>query len=140
MKEKINQAIEECRGEFYKISQYIGENPELGHEEFKASKMLAEELEKHGFTVELGTVGLATAFEAVYDSGLPGPNIAFMSEYDALPDLGHACGHNLIGTMGIAAGIGLSKVVKSCGGKVYVYGTPAEETRGGKVTMAEQNF
>jgi metal-dependent amidase/aminoacylase/carboxypeptidase family protein len=115
MKEQIKQAIEACREDFYRISQYIGENPELGHEEFKASKMLTEELKKHDFNVELGTAGLATGFEAVYDSGLPGPNIAFMSEYDALPDLGHACGHNLIGTMGIAAGIGLSKVVKTCG-------------------------
>jgi amidohydrolase len=140
MKEQIIQAIEASRNDFYRISQYIGENPELGHEEFKASKILAEELNNHGFQVELGTAGLDTAFEAVYDSGLPGPSIAFMSEYDALPDLGHACGHNLIGTMGIAAGIGLSKVVKNCGGKVYVYGTPAEETRGGKVTMAEQGI
>lgn len=63
-----------------------------------------------------------------------------MAEYDALPDLGHACGHNLIGTMSIAAGIGLSKAVAKTGGKIYVYGTPAEETRGGKVTMAEQGI
>jgi amidohydrolase len=140
LKEQIVQAIEASRNDFYRISQYIGENPELGHEEYKASKILTEELNKHGFQVELGTANLDTAFEAVYDSGLPGPSIAFMSEYDALPDLGHACGHNLIGTMGIAAGIGLSKVIKNCGGKVYVYGTPAEETRGGKVTMAEQGI
>jgi amidohydrolase len=138
MNEQINQAIEAYREDFYKISQYIGKNPELGHKEFKASKVLTEELKKHDFKVESGTAGLATAFEAVYDSGLPGPSIAFMSEYDALPELGHACGHNLIGTMGMAAGIGLSKVIKQCGGKVYVYGTPAEETHGAKVTMAEQ--
>ncbi|WP_216831134.1 M20 family metallopeptidase [Alkalihalobacterium elongatum] len=138
MKNNINQTIEQLRDSFYKISQYIGENPELGHEEYKASKILTEELRKHGFRVELGTAGLPTAFEAIYDSGIPGPNIAFMAEYDALPELGHACGHNLIGTMAVAAGIGLSKVVNSCGGKIYVYGTPAEETRGGKVTMAEQ--
>ncbi|MDE5411786.1 M20 family metallopeptidase [Alkalihalobacterium chitinilyticum] len=140
MKNNINQEIEQLRESFYKISQFIGENPELGHEEFKAAKILSEELQKHDFQVQLGTAGLPTAFEAVYDSGLPGPTIGFMAEYDALPELGHACGHNLIGTMAIAAGIGLSKVLKNCGGKIYVYGTPAEETRGGKVTMAEQGI
>jgi amidohydrolase len=138
MKDTINQQIEQLRASFYKISQYIGENPELGHEEWKASKILSDELSNHGFEVNLGTSGLPTAFDAVYDSGIAGPSIGFMAEYDALPELGHACGHNLIGTMAVAAGIGLSKVIKNCGGKVYVYGTPAEETRGGKVTMAEK--
>lgn len=137
MKKIINDEIEQLRTTFYKISQFIGENPELGHEEWKASKILSEELANHGFEVNMGTSGLPTAFDAVFDSGIPGPSIGFMAEYDALPEIGHACGHNLIGTMAIAAGIGLSKVVKNCGGKIYVYGTPAEETRGGKVTMAE---
>ncbi len=138
MKEIISLKINELQQEFYEISQFIGENPELGHEEVKACKVLTESLKKHGFSVTVGTCGLPTAFTAVYDSGKPGPSIGFMAEYDALPDLGHACGHNLIGTMGIAAGIGLSSVVHECGGKVYVYGTPAEETRGGKVTMTEE--
>lgn len=140
MKEKINQEIEQLRETFHKISQYIGENPELGHEEWKASKVLAEELANHGFEVNMGTSGLPTAFDAVFDSGKPGPSIGFMAEYDALPEIGHACGHNLIGTMAIAAGIGVSKVIRDCGGKVYVYGTPAEETRGGKVTMADEGI
>ncbi|MEH7473723.1 M20 family metallopeptidase, partial [Priestia megaterium] len=125
---------------FYEVSKYIGQNPELGHEEFKACKALTDVLKEQGFTVEIGTCDLPTAFTAVYDSQKPGPSIGFMAEYDALPDLGHACGHNLIGTMSIAAGIGLSKAVAETGGKVYVYGTPAEETRGGKVTMAEQGI
>jgi len=137
MKQVIIEAIDTNRNDFYDISKYIGANPELGHEEYKSSKILVDMLKKHGFTVSTGTAGLPTAFEAVFDSGLPGPTIGIMSEYDALPELGHACGHNLIGTMGIAAGIGLSKVLSSCGGKVVVYGTPAEETKGGKVTMAE---
>ncbi|TWM34879.1 p-aminobenzoyl-glutamate hydrolase subunit B [Bacillus paralicheniformis] len=138
MKKQIEKEIENIREELLHISQYIGNHPELGHEEFKASKILSEELKKHGFQVELGTCGLATAFTAEFDSGRPGPAIGFMAEYDALPDLGHACGHNLIGTMAVGAAIGVSKVIASCGGKVYVYGTPAEETKGGKVTMAEQ--
>lgn len=138
LKDEIILAIEQERQSFDEISTYIGENPELGHEEFKASKRLAEELQKHDFSVTMGTCDLPTAFEAVFDSGKPGPSIGFMAEYDALPEIGHACGHNLIGTMAVAAGIGLSKVVGETGGKVYVYGTPAEETKGGKVTMAEQ--
>ncbi|MDQ0256933.1 amidohydrolase [Evansella vedderi] len=138
MRDKIIQSIEENREAFYQISQYIGNNPELGNEEFKACQALTEELVKHGFTVKTGVVDQPTAFEAFYDSGKPGPHIGYMSEYDALPEVGHACGHNLIGTMGIAAGIALSKVIGKTGGAIYVYGTPAEETRGAKVTMAEE--
>lgn len=140
MKQLINEAINKLQDTFYDVSKYIGQNPELGHEEFKACKALTDVLKEQGFTVEIGTCDLPTAFTAVYDSQKPGPSIGFMAEYDALPDLGHACGHNLIGTMSIAAGIGLSKAVAERGGKVYVYGTPAEETRGGKVTMAEQGI
>ncbi|MED3881660.1 M20 family metallopeptidase [Priestia megaterium] len=140
MKQLINETINNLQDTFYDVSKYIGQNPELGHEEFKACKALTDVLKEQGFTVEIGTCDLPTAFTAVYDSQKPGPSIGFMAEYDALPDLGHACGHNLIGTMSIAAGIGLSKAVAETGGKVYVYGTPAEETRGGKVTMAEQGI
>ncbi|MGG0337972.1 M20 family metallopeptidase [Priestia aryabhattai] len=140
MKQLINEAINKLQDTFYDVSKYIGQNPELGHEEFKACKVLTDVLKEQGFTVEIGTCDLPTAFTAVYDSQKPGPSIGFMAEYDALPGLGHACGHNLIGTMSIAAGIGLSKAVAETGGKVYVYGTPAEETRGGKVTMAEQGI
>jgi amidohydrolase len=137
MKQTIISKIDELQHDFYDISKFIGENPELGHEEFKACKVLSEKLMAHGFSVTLGTCGLPTAFTAVYDSGKPGPAIGLMAEYDALPELGHACGHNLIGTMAVAAGIGLKDVLDQCGGTIYVYGTPAEETRGGKVTMAE---
>lgn len=137
MKQIILDAINENETKFKNISIYIGENPELGHEEFKACKILTDTLKEHDFHVEIGICDLPTAFRATYDSGKEGPVIGFMAEYDALPELGHACGHNLIGTMGIAAGIGLSKVLAETGGKVIVYGTPAEETKGGKVTMAE---
>ncbi|MEN8699867.1 M20 family metallopeptidase [Bacillus infantis] len=140
MKEIIQNEIEKNKQEFINISTYIGENPELGHEEFKSSAILIETLEKHGFSIEKGTCGLPTAFRAVYDSGIAGAAIGLMAEYDALPEVGHACGHNLIGTMAIAAGIGLSKAVGETGGKVIVYGTPAEETKGGKVTMAENGI
>ncbi|AST93661.1 amidohydrolase [Sutcliffiella cohnii] len=137
MKETIIEQIDRYRDDFYNISIYIGENPELGHEEFKACAVLTEALQKHDFKVDIGICDLPTAFTATFDSGKPGPSIGFMAEYDALPEVGHACGHNLIGTMGIAAAIGLSKVIHETGGKVIVFGTPAEETKGGKVTMAE---
>lgn len=138
MKQILIETLDALREQFYDISTKIGENPELGHEEFKSSKLLADKLFEHGFSVEMGICDLPTAFEAVFDSGAPGPAIGIMSEYDALPEIGHACGHNLIGTMGIAAGIAISKIIAETGGKVVVYGTPAEETKGGKVTMAEQ--
>lgn len=137
MKQLIIDEIDRYREDFYNISIYIGENPELGHEEFKACAVLTEALRKHGFSVQRGTCDLQTAFTATFDSGKDGPVIGYMAEYDALPEVGHACGHNLIGTMGIAAGIGLSKVINDIGGKLIVFGTPAEETKGAKVTMAE---
>ncbi|WP_249878498.1 M20 family metallopeptidase [Niallia circulans] len=137
MKQMILDTINENEAKFKDISIYIGENPELGHEEFKACEILTDTLKQHGFNVEIGICDLPTAFKASFDSGKAGPVIGYMAEYDALPELGHACGHNLIATMGIAAGIGLSKVLSETGGKVIVYGTPAEETKGGKVTMAE---
>lgn len=137
MKQVILDTINENEAKFRDISIYIGENPELGHEEFKACEILTDTLKQHNFNVEIGICDLPTAFKATFDSGKIGPVIGYMAEYDALPELGHACGHNLIGTMGIAAGIGLSKVLSETGGKVIVYGTPAEETKGGKVTMAE---
>ncbi|PYZ91637.1 amidohydrolase [Salipaludibacillus keqinensis] len=140
MKQQIIAHMNALSDSFYEISQYIGHNPELGNEEEKACRILTETLMEHGFTVKTGIVHQPTAFEAVYDSGKPGANIGFMCEYDALPDLGHACGHNLIGTQGIAAAIGLASVIHETGGKIYVYGTPAEETKGAKVTMADAGY
>ncbi|WP_316568606.1 M20 family metallopeptidase [Neobacillus sp. YIM B06451] len=139
-KELIFAFIEENKEEFISLSRKIWENPELGHKEFKACKWLTNELKKHNFEVELGTGGLETGFRGVYDSKLPGPTVAYLCEYDALPEIGHACGHNLIGVMSLAAGISLSKVIKETGGKVIVFGTPAEETSGAKVTYAEQGL
>jgi amidohydrolase len=138
MKQTIIDFLDSHKHGFFEVSTYIGDNPELGHVEFKSSKALADKLAEHDFQVTMGICNLPTAFEAVYDSGKPGPAIGFMCEYDALPEIGHACGHNLIGTMGIAAGIAASKVLRETGGKLFVYGTPAEETKGGKVTMTEQ--
>src|SRR5690606_25299864 len=108
-----------------------------GHEEYFASGLLGDVLEKEGFRVERGLLGLSTAFLASYDTGKPGATVAFLAEYDALEGLGHACGHHLIGTMSAAAAIGLKSAMDELGGVIRVYGTPAEETNGAKVPMAE---
>lgn len=138
MKDKVIKYTESVKGELIKLSEYILMNPELGYEEFKASKAHAGLLDKHGFKVEEGYLGIKTAFKAVYDSGIKGPTIGFMSEYDALPGIGHGCGHNLLGATNTGAGIVLSKLIKEYRGKVIVFGTPAEETSGAKVDMTEK--
>ncbi|MCM3746938.1 M20 family metallopeptidase [Paenibacillus pasadenensis] len=136
--EQIIQELSEHHGSRWKeLSVQIGNNPELGHAEFLASAWLSEELEQEGFTVQRGVLGMKTAFIAEYDSGKPGPIAGFLCEYDALPDVGHACGHHLIGVMSMGAAILLKSVIEYTGGKIRVYGTPAEETSGGKVTMSD---
>ncbi len=140
MKAAIAKFVDSHRTELTAVSRAIWEQPELGHREHEASSRLTELLAGYGFKISKGTAGLATAFTAVYDSGRSGPAIAYLSEYDALPELGHACGHNLIGVASVAAAIALREAVDEHGGQVYVFGTPAEETSGAKVTMAEQGL
>jgi amidohydrolase len=117
------------------MSHTIHENPETLFQEHKASALLTDELEEHGFDVQRGVAGLDTAFVATYGSGEP--VIGILAEYDALPKIGHACGHNLIGTWGVGAGIILRRAMPDLKGMIKVIGTPAEEGGGGKVTMAE---
>jgi amidohydrolase len=128
--------VEAHRQELIDLSLRIHDNPETGLQEEKASAWLCECLERHRFQVERGICGLSTAFRATAGSGEP--RIAFLAEYDALPDIGHACGHNIIGTAAVAAGLGTRAVLDSTGGSVVVIGTPAEEIVGGKVIMARQ--
>jgi amidohydrolase len=137
MKEKIQRQTQALKDELITLSEAIFEHPELGHEEYTASKLHCALLEEHGFDVTLGFQGLKTAFKAVYTADKPGPTIAYLAEYDALPGIGHGCGHNLLGTVSTGAGIVLKKVLDEIGGRVIVFGTPAEETSGAKVTFAE---
>ncbi|PYI55851.1 M20 family metallopeptidase [Paenibacillus flagellatus] len=137
MKTDIYHAIDDQTDRLKKLARWIGEHPELGHEEVMASGMLSDELERQGFRVDRGVLGLPTAFIAEYAAAKSGPTIAFLCEYDALPGLGHACGHHLICTMGLGAAIGLKAAIDRVGGTIRVYGTPAEETTGAKVPMAE---
>lgn len=137
MKETLHLKTQELKEEFKALSDYIYDNPELGFEEYKSSQAHVDLLRKHGFEVEYPYLGFDTAFRAVYDSKKEGPTIAYLSEYDALPGIGHGCGHNMLGTVDTGAGIILSKVIDQVGGRVIVLGTPAEETSGVKVDMAE---
>ena len=136
VKETLHLEVSALETDLRGLSDYIFANPELGHQEFKSSKAHIELLEKHGFTVETPYAGFDTAFRATFDSGQSGPTIAYLSEYDALPSIGHGCGHNMLGTVDTGAGIALSKVINQTGGRVIVLGTPAEETTGTKVDMA----
>lgn len=135
--ETLQKLIQSVSPELRELSEYIYDHPELGHEEFLSSKAHVELLGKHGFEVEYPYLGIDTAFKAVYKGKKEGPTIAYLSEYDALPGIGHGCGHNLLGATDTGAGIVLSKLVDEVGGTVIVLGTPAEETNGDKVTMAE---
>ncbi|MBB2478988.1 M20 family metallopeptidase [Bacillus sp. APMAM] len=140
MKDLLKTYVQSIQSKLWEMSDYLYHHPELGDQEYNSMKLLVEFLEEHDFTVETGIVGRPTAFKAVYDSKKPGPTIAYLSEYDALPGIGHGCGHNMIGTMGAGAGVLLSKVLDEIGGRVVVLGTPAEETNGAKVPMAEQGI
>jgi amidohydrolase len=119
-----------------RMSERLHADPELAWEEHRAAALVPELLDEAGFEVTAGYLGLDTAFRARFGSG---PNrIAFCAEYDALPGLGHACGHNLIAAMSVGAALGLAKVADDAGITVEVYGTPAEEGGGGKIELLDR--
>ena len=138
MKNILLEKGQELHEKLCEISDYIYKNPELGNQEYKAAEVLTSFLKEHNFEIEKGLLGIETAFRAIYDSKKEGPTIGYLCEYDALPLIGHGCGHNMIGTMSAGAGVILSKILDQVGGRVIVYGTPAEETDGAKVIFAEQ--
>ena len=134
---KIIAAIDAAASEIISVSHQIHAKPELGYEEFFASKLLEDTIESHGFQVERGLAGIPTAFRA--RKGNPeGPRVAFLAEYDALPEIGHACGHNVIAASALAAAIGLGSIAAELPGQVQLIGTPAEETSGTKVEMVKK--
>lgn len=133
----IIESIDNAASEIIEASHKIHEHPELGYQEVFASNLLTEILHKYGFQVEKGFAGIDTAFCAK-KGGATGPRVAFLAEYDALPGIGHGCGHNIIAASALGAGIGLGAVIDESGGEVWVIGTPAEETDGAKVTMVER--
>jgi len=138
MKQMLERELHNIKHELWDMSDHLYENPELGDEEFESMKLLTHYLASHEFDIETGIVNRPTAFKATFSSDQPGPTIAYLAEYDALPGIGHGCGHNMIGTMSVGAGVLLSKIVQQTGGTVIVLGTPAEETNGAKVPMSKE--
>ena len=137
LENQVLAAIDRDADELIRISRNIHANPELGYQEFKSSALLKAALKKRGFAVEDAAADIETAFVARAGQNA-GPTIGILAEYDALPGLGHACGHNLIGTAAIGAGLALREVIDALPGKIQVIGTPAEEGGGGKVLMTQR--
>ena len=135
LKLKVRDSVESQRQQLIQLSLNIHDNPELGLKEEKASTWLTNYLEKNGFRVERGLGGLATAFRATYGQG--SPTIALLAEYDALPKIGHGCGHNIIAASAVGAGVASKCVIDQLGGTVVVLGTPGEEGSGGKIEMVK---
>lgn len=133
LKQAAKQRIEADSKELIEISHKIHDHPELAYEEVASSELLVGALERGGMKVERQAHGLATAFRAT--AGASGPNIVICAEYDALPEIGHACGHNIIGTSSVGAGLALAPLANDLGIRVTVLGTPAEESGGGKVDL-----
>ena len=133
LKSRALAAIDASAGDLIAMSHRIHANPEVAYHEVKAVTWLTTELVKHGFEVTSDIAGLPTAFRAVAGSGHPA--VAILAEYDALPGIGHGCGHNIIATSALGAGIGVATVIDDVAGSVQVIGTPAEEIYGGKVAM-----
>jgi amidohydrolase len=135
VKDRIDQAVERLGDELEALSRQIHGHPELAYQEVQAAGWLAAFLAGKGFKVERGVAGVETAFAAQMETG-DGPTIAIMCEYDALPGIGHACGHNVIAASGAGAGAALIAVKDALPkGRVLVVGTPAEEGGGGKVKL-----
>ncbi|XP_077868011.1 xaa-Arg dipeptidase-like [Saccoglossus kowalevskii] len=138
LKQTASDMIDKASVDLNNLSQAIWKNPELNFQEYNAHKVLTDFLERHGFNVERN-YHLDTAFRATYGNE-DGLNVCVICEYDALPEIGHACGHNLIAECGAGAGLGIKAAMEAAGkpvGKLTVLGTPAEEGGGGKIELIE---
>lgn len=134
----FKEAIQQRLTEYQALALDIHDHPEVSNYEFYSSDALIKQLEKEGFSVTKDVAGHRTGFDARYASGKPGPTIAFLAEFDALPGIGHACGHNLFGTYSVLAASVLRERIAEIGGEVRVYGTPGEE--GGENGSAKGSF
>ncbi len=135
-KAAAQERFDSVRDEMLALSHRIHANPELGYEEEKAAAWLSETLDAAGFQVETGICDIPTAFVGRVGSGPL--HIGICAEYDCLPEIGHACGHNIIAAMGVGAGIAAAKIADEVGLTVSVIGTPAEEGGGGKIQLLER--
>jgi amidohydrolase len=136
LKKDVSAAVDSMRAELLELSHAIHGEPELALEEFKAAERLSAAVERHDIPVQRESFGLATAYVAEFGKQQK-PTIAILSEYDALPGVGHACGHNIIATSGFGAAMALAKLGARLPGRVRYLGTPAEERFGGKEIVAK---
>jgi amidohydrolase len=144
LKQRVCQILDQLRPHMEAIASDIHAHPETGWDTPRSAARLTEFVAEYGMEVETGVAGLACAFRAATAGRAAGahPAVCLLAEYDALPGLGHACGHNLIGTVASAAGIAVSKVLQESGlaGVAYVMGTPFEEGGGGKIVMVDRGI
>ena len=138
--ERIQKEVDKRKDKLLALSHEIHAHPEIRFEEHKAAELLSNALEEEGFEVERGVGNLPTAFKAKVSSNPDGPTVAMLCEYDALEGLGHACGHNVIATMGLGAGLALKPLMDELDGNLLVLGTPGEEGGGGKVMLLEEGL
>ena len=129
------KTIDERKEALFALSRAIHAKPELAYQEREAVLRISEFLEGAGFRVERGYRGVETSYRGDAPGRGPGPRVAILAEYDALPELGHGCGHNLIAMIGTAAAVGVRSVMESLPGNLAAIGTPAEEGGGGKVAL-----
>ena len=132
-KQRVCDEVDRLAPTLLDVSHRIHARPELCFEEHYAHQLLTDTIADHGLRVTRGAFGLDTAFEA--RAGVEGPSVAVVCEYDALPGIGHACGHNIIAAAGLGAGLAAAVVADDAPGRVALLGTPAEEGGGGKVLM-----
>lgn len=140
VKKYLEEVFSSIEKDLKELSEYIFNNPELGNQEKLACAKQIKLLKKYKFKVEKNFCNIKTAYRATYKSVKNGPKIAMLSEYDALPELGHACGHNLIATVGVGSGILIKYLIEEFGGQIDIIGTPAEENEGAKVTMSNMGI
>ena len=138
--EQIKKSIESFKGDLRAMADYIWDNPEIAYKEYKACAAQVDFLAKHGFEAESNVFGVETAYTTRLDNG-DGPTFAIAAEYDALPEIGHGCGHNLICSAGVAAFLAAAEFMTAHNvkGKLILLGTPAEESEAGKVKMLQNN-
>jgi amidohydrolase len=137
LKQRVQAEVDAWREDLIQLADRIHATPEVAFEERESAALLSGVLADHGFEVEHGVAGLETAFVATLRGRGSGPTVALLAEYDALPGLGHACGHNLIGTAAVGAGLAMKVALPDLAGTLQVIGTPAEEGGGGKAIMVD---
>ena len=137
-KQKVQERVDAILPELIALSDDIWHHPEYNFQEFHACQAMSEALRHYGFHVTTGVGGITTSVQADYDSGKPGPHIGVFGEFDAVPGMGHSCGHNLMCAMSVGAGEAIRSVIDELGGKVTVFGCPAEEGGGGKIIMLDK--